>query len=78
MQQTIHFFAFSVSYIFFQNNHECISSPEQSSSEEDHSDGYVSFVSFNFFVCFYLEVNPLCCICHLTSEYLQRFKGGFP
>jgi hypothetical protein len=48
--------------------------PEQSCSEEDQSDGY----SFNFFVCFYLEINQLCCICHLTSEYLQRFKGGFP
>ncbi len=28
--------------------------PEQSCSEEDQSDRYASFVSFNFFVCFYL------------------------
>jgi hypothetical protein len=53
--------------------------PEQSCSEEDQSDGYASFVSFNFFVvCFYLEINQLCRICNLTSEYLQRFKGVLP
>jgi hypothetical protein len=37
--------------------------PEQSCSEEYQSDGY----SFNFLVCFYLEINQLYCICHLTS-----------
>ncbi len=33
-------------------NTENVFYPEQSSSEEDQSDGYASFGSFNFFVCF--------------------------